>query len=372
MFPNSKDPYTTPFMPERARAISEIIDLDIVAPISYVPYLKNDLPPITESFDGLAVSHPRYLGMPPFLWFMRGMSYYLMCRSFWHNNRPPVDLVHIEWIYPDAYAFIHYGKKFHMKMIGVIHGNEAIGYFENEKRRRYYMKALQGLDRIIAVSSDLKRKITNEYNISEHKIDVIPNGVDISKFPMMNKTRTRDMVGLPPDKKIGICIARLSEEKNLDILIRAISLLGVDSPLMIVIGDGPLKGKLEVMCESYNIKDKFILKGSIPHNEIYKWLNAADFFCLPSQREGCPVVIHEALACGVPVVATNVGAIPDLIKSEEYGLLCRPSDAQELSKMIARSIVKSWNRECIAQYGRKFTWQSVAQDIVKVFEKVVG
>jgi len=295
-----------------------------------------------------------------------------MCLSLWNHHIPQYDLIHVEWIYPDAYAFLRYASRFHIKTIGVVHGNEAIGYCEKKSHRRYYIDALQRMDLIIAVSADIKRKMTAEYEIEEEKIVVIPNGADLTKFPLTDKFEARRILGLPCDEQIGVCVARLSPEKNLDVLIKALSLLGEDAPKLFLIGDGPLKASLEALCTQLRMMEKIKFIGPVPHKEIYQWLNAADFFCLPSQREGCPVVIHEALACGVPVIATNVGAIPEQICSANYGLLCPPSDPKALSVILARASQMIWDRQKIAAYGRRFTWDTVAQQTVKVFQEVLG
>ena len=372
MFPNHINPLFAPFMAERAKALSKYISVDIVAPVAYVPFLRNTIPPLHESYEGLYVNHPRYLGVPSFYWHYRWIPHYLMCATYRSGMLKNSDLVHIEWIYPDAYAFLCYARKFHIKTVGVVHGNEAIGYYEQRSHRKYYIKALKGLDRIIAVSSDLKRKMAAEYDVPEDKIAVIPNGADLKKFPIIDKHKARHALALPLDVCIGVCVARLSPEKNLDILIEAISLLGHDAPMICIIGDGPLQTHLESLREQYNVKAKVKLIGPVPHNEIYQWLNAADFFCLPSQKEGCPVVIHEALACGLPVISTNVGAIPEQICCNDYGLLCPPSDPKALSILISKTMKISWDREVIASYGRQFTWDSVAQQTIKVFEEVLG
>ncbi|HOO89937.1 MAG TPA: glycosyltransferase [Syntrophales bacterium] len=359
-------------MAERAKALSRYIHLDIVAPIAYRPLLTKSTPPMKEIFAGLDVFHPRYVGLPSFLWRLRWVSYFSMFHSFYKHRMPENDIVHIEWIYPDAYAFLRYASRFHIKTIGVVHGNEAIGYCDKKSHRRYYIEALQRMDRIIAVSADIKRKMKAEYEIEEEKIVVIPNGADLTKFPLIDKFEARRILGLPCDEQIGVCVARLSPEKNLDVLIEALSLLGADAPKLFLIGDGPLKNALEERCRKHSVQERIIFVGPVPHEEIYQWLNAADFFCLPSQREGCPVVIHEALACGVPVVATTVGAVPEQISCDDYGLLCPPSDPKSLSVILARASQVTWDRQKIAAYGRRFTWDAVAQQTVKVFEEVLG
>jgi len=371
MFPNINAPLFAPFMSERAKALSCYNDINIVAPVAYVPFLR-DVPPLRELFNGLDIYHPRYLGLPSFIWTWRWLSYYFMVKHLWMGRKPDYHIAHIEWIYPDAYAFIKYVNKFQLKTIGVVHGNEAIGYCDKISHRPYYIKALQCLDRIIAVSRDMKYKMVHEYGITDEKIVVIPNGADLSKFPVVNKYEARSILSLPQDEHIGVCVARLSPEKNIDILIKAISLLGDNAPLIYIIGDGFLKSKIQTLIMQFNLTEKIKLIGPVPHENIYRWLNAADFFCLPSQREGCPVVIHEALACGLPVISTTVGGIPEQICCDDYGLLCPPSEPIALCDTIAKATYMPWDREKIAVYGRQFTWDTVAQQTQKVFEEVLG
>lgn len=371
MFPNSKEPLCAPFMSERAGAISRYCNMRIVAPVASVPFLRTNLPPKNEVFNGIEVSHPRYLGIPSFLWKYRWLSYYWMLKFFWMENEPDYEIAHIEWIYPDAYTFLRYSNRLHIKTVGVVHGNEAIGYFEKKSHLPYYIDALQRLDRIIAVSADMKCKMIADYGIKGEKIDVIPNGTDLSKFPIMDKHEARRILALPEKQRIGVCVARLSPEKNLDILIEAISLMGDDAPIIYIIGDGPLKRRLEKLLVQHRVAGKIKLIGPVPHDKIFLWLNAGDFFCLPSQREGCPVVIHEALACGLPVISTTVGGIPEQICCDDYGLLCPPLDPIALSSIILKAMGKPWERENIAAYGRQFTWDSVAQQTIEVFKDVL-
>ena len=372
MYPNGINPFNAPFMSERAIALSRLVDLDIIAPVGYFPFFKNKLPPYLERFNGMDVRHPRYFGVPSYFWKKRWISYYMMCRSLWEKTSLPYDIAHIEWIYPDAYAFLHYARMLKIRTVGVVHGNEAIGYFESKSHRPHYKKALKRLERIIAVSADMKRKMIAEYEVEPEKIVVIHNGADLTKFPVIDKFEARMKINLPLSASIGICVARLSPEKNLDVLIEAIAMLGENAPLMYIVGDGPLRDKLAQMIRKKNVDAKIKLAGPVPHNEIHNWLNACDFFCLPSQREGCPVVIHEALACGLPVISTTVGAIPEQICSDDYGLLCQPSSAKELSALIAKTSIISWDRKKICTYGRRFTWQNVALQTVKVLEEAIG
>ena len=141
--------------------------------------------------------------------------------------------------------------------------------------------------------------------------------------------------------------------------------------MMYIVGDGPLKNELQQLIDHCGIQETVKLVGPVPHDQVSLWLNAANFFCLPSQREGCPVVVHESLACGRPVIATAVGAIPELVCSDKYGLLCPPDDVDALADLLERAVSMSWDNEQIAAYGRQFTWEKVAEQTVKVYQEVL-
>lgn len=372
MFPNSQKPFCAPFMLERAKAFSRLVNLKVIAPVSWFPFLKNDLPSLVEEFDGIMIRHPRYLGVPSFLWSFRWVSYFFMCLQLLRKENKHGYILHVEWIYPDAYAASMCAKKYNIRLIGVVHGNEAIEYFGVKRHRKKYVNALKHFDKIIAVSNDLKNKLVNEYHVEENKLSVIFNGVDLKKFPAIDQKNARDRLGINQDKKIAVCVARLSEEKNLDILIRAVSKLSNHELNVHIVGDGPLKRKLTTLIKGLKLSDSVKLVGPVPHNEIYWWLNAADFFCLPSQREGCPVVIHEALACGLPVISTTVGAIPDLVKDDRFGLLCKPDSVTAFTVLMKEAMSRTWDRETILFYGRQFTWDKVAEQTVEVFKTVLN
>ena len=372
LFPNNSNPLYSPFMYERSKALSLIVDLLIIAPVSFFPFLRVNKVGKIEKFLDVIVHHPKYLALPSVFWSLRWVSYlfmlYFLPKTFFKN----IDIIHVEWIYPDAYAVVKLAKKKKIKTVGVVHGNESIEYYGKRKGNRKYQEVLSSLDRVIVVSRDLQHKLVTDYGVQPERINCIFNGVDVHRFALCDLVKSRLQLNLPIDITIGICVARLSEEKNIDILIQAISKLSILDFCMYIIGSGPLMDKMQRLIDSCGVADKVNLVGSIPHDQIATWLNASNFFCLPSNREGCPVVVHEALACGRPVIATAVGAIPDLVCSDEYGLLCSPGDIDGLAGSIERAVSKKWDHELIADYGRQFTWERMAAQTVNVYQEVLG
>ena len=372
MFPNICSPLFAPFMAERVRALATVTDIRVVAPVAYFPLFKSNLPPLKEDYKGLQVCHPRYLALPIHLWAIRWVTYLKALTKIPQSFFTHCDIIHIEWIYPDAYAAVRLAQKYGIKTVGVVHGNEAIEYYGPRSYRKKYIKTFAALDKIIVVSNDLKNKLIHEYDVTAEKVAVILNGVDVEKFTVIYRKTARKKLGLPLDDSIGVCVARLSEEKNLDILIQAVAKLRDKASDIYIVGDGPLRKKLTEQINFYGLTDKVTLVGSVPHEKVSLWLGACDFFCLPSQREGCPVVIHEALACGRPVISTTVGAIPDLVCKDDYGLLCPPSDVDALADLLEKVVVRPWNTDKISEYGRQFTWMKVAEQTVKVFHEVLS
>ena len=372
MFPNLLEPHTTPFMVGRASALARLVDVEIIAPVSFFPFLRKKLPQVNEEIHGLQAYHPRYLALPFCFWKYRWAPYFYMLKTSANKSLSNCDVLHVEWIYPDAYAVAKYAKLHGLKTVGVVHGNEAIEYFGPCQFRPQIKKTVHMLDSLIVVSNDLKEKLMRDYDVADDKVTVILNGVDLDGFPVVKQGEARAALNLPRNEYFGVIVARLSPEKNLDILIKAIASLGPDAPLIKIIGAGPERVRLESLIAELQLAGKVDLVGEIPHKNISDWLNAADFFCLPSQREGCPVVIHEALACGIPVVSTTVGAIPDLINREEYGLLCPPDDIPALAESLIKVATIKWDREKISSYGRSFTWDKVAAQTVEVLQKVIA
>lgn len=116
-------------------------------------------------------------------------------------------------------------------------------------------------------------------------------------------------------------------------------------------------------------KEKFV--GLKPHNEIAKWIDSANLLVISSLGEGAPVVLMEALSCGVPVVGKKVGNIAEVLDSEEYGYVCNFKDVSALASAIKRVLLKNWNREKISEYGQQFTWTKANEKIVKIYSKLL-
>ncbi len=359
------------------------IKLKVVAPIPFFPRIK--IVPRWYRFsqikryeliEGIDVYHPRYLVTPKI-----GMVFYGL-NMFWGSLRVvkkiyktfPFELIDAHYIYPDGFAAILLGKILNKPVVLSARGTDINYYPKFKSIRKIIQYTLKNSSSVISVCSSLK-DIMIELEIPKEKINVIPNGIDQNKFYKVDKIQARLKVGcsLPIKDKIILSVGGLIERKGHHILIDAISLLKKNNGLnccAYIIGEGNYKNLLEEKIKKLNLQKNVYLVGQVPNNELVYWYNSVDLFFLGSDREGWPNVISESLACGVPVVATYANGIPEIIISDDYGILVKRT-AQDFARGLQQALEKKWDYEKIYQYGQKRTWETVAGELYQVFKKTL-
>ena len=144
-----------------------------------------------------------------------------------------------------------------------------------------------------------------------------------------------------------------------------------DTARLLMVGDGVLKEDLLLQAKQLGIANRVVFVGKRPHHEIPLWMNAADLFCLTSIREGRPNVILEALACGTPVVASNVGSIPEMIQTEN-GKIAEAADSKSLARQILYCLEREWDRNAIRNSIAGFTWEDSAELYMQAYLRAMG
>ncbi|MFH1723652.1 MAG: glycosyltransferase [Elusimicrobiota bacterium] len=198
----------------------------------------------------------------------------------------------------------------------------------------------------------------------------IHNGVDIAGWPISKKERAdrRRELGLS-DKDILLgAVGRLDEQKGHVYLLEAVAKLAAVHPVRcVIIGEGPLRKPLEAMISSLGLEGKAVLLGE--QQDIHSWLSALDIFVLPSLWEGLPNSVLEAMAVGLPVVATEVDGVPEAISHEISGLLCKPNNAQALYVPIQDLIVEPALRQRLGQRAQQVVTENFKlMDMIQKYE----
>jgi len=284
------------------------------------------------------------------------------------------DLIHAHFTWPSGYVGVKLAKEFSVPVITTAHGYDVYDLpFRSEKWFKLVKSALEFSDHIITVSKSNFEILTQKLYIPEEKISLIPNGFNSELFRPVSQKEARKTLGIPFDRKILLNVANLVPVKGQRFLIEAMKEV-VESRkdvLLLIVGGGPLIKDLKEQIAKAKLENYVKLVGPKPHDEIPLWMNAADLFVLSSLSEGNPTVMFEALGVGLPFVGTKVGGVPEIIISEDYGLLCEPANPKDLAEKILIALEKEWDREKIRKYAEQFTWENIAKRTLEVYRGVL-
>lgn len=214
-------------------------------------------------------------------------------------------------------------------------------------------------DAIIAVSEAVRGSLIKNYFLSPQKVFTVYNGVDIEKFEARNST--------PKENKTILYLGRLDRDKGLSLLLRAVA-----NFQLLIVGDGPEKTRLEKQAKELGLSDVVEFVGQVPYEETPKYYQAADVFVLPSEAlEGLPMTVIEAMAAGLPVVASRVGGVPEAVIEGETGLLVEPGNVEELSAALQKLLTDDVLREKMGRRARevaeeKFSQEKMVEETLKV------
>jgi glycosyltransferase involved in cell wall biosynthesis len=385
LYPNNVWPNQGVFIKERMTHFAKLngCKVKVIAPVPYFPPVRFGSKWLysqvarQEVIEGLEVYHPRYFMIPKLGMSLYGLKMFLSVIPTVKKVQKDFDfdIIDAHYVYPDGFAATLLGKFFKRPVVVSARGTDINLYMTFPVIQKLVKYTLDKSNQVIAVCQALKEAIGN-LGIPEDKIIVIPNGVDLSKFYPIPKNEARVKLGLP-NKRIILSVGSLIPRKGFDLLIRAFRILSEkfqEKDLhLIIVGEGSSRKELEKLISSLKLIDNIRLVGDIPHQELYLWYNASDLFCLASSREGWPNVVMESLACGTPVVATSVWGIPEIIRSNEIGILADRTE-RDIAEKILLGLEKKWQPDTIASYVRehKHTWEKVAQSVFHVFESLLN
>ena len=226
--------------------------------------------------------------------------------------------------------------------------------------------------KIIAVSKAAKAFIEHFTDI---QISIVPNGVDDNRFmPATNKDDIKADFGIEGD--VILYVSRMSYRKGPHVLLNAFS--GIEEATLVMVGSGEMLPFLKMQAKFLGIEDRVIFLGYIEDSKLPEVFRMADIFVLPSvTSEAFGIVVLEAMASGVPVIATNVGGIPEIVKENEAGLLVPPGNELELRNAIQRLLQEEKLRRWYGSNGRraveeKYSWDRVVVKIEKTYEEVLS
>jgi len=231
-------------------------------------------------------------------------------------------------------------------------------------------------DVIHTMSADLKHALVRMTRINPKKIITILNGVELEKFKRVPNSRLRTMLGIGSEEFVIGAVSRIAPVKNFELLIRVIPEVNRAGiyPKVLFVGDGPSLSNLKSLTEEYHLEEQILFLGD--RSDVPELLNVMDIFVLPSFSEGPSNSILEAMATGLPVIATDVGGNPELVVHNETGFLFPSEDAAILTQRILELASDAEKRHRMGALGRKrveelFTLEKMMQNYEQLYRNVL-
>jgi glycosyltransferase involved in cell wall biosynthesis len=373
VFPNAAQPLSSPFNRQQFAALSRLCHVEILATIPWFPGAgalskwssagKLAQVPAHDVIDGMAVSHPRTLFLPRYGYAFSGALYAAsLLRDVWSRRRN-IDVVLGSWAYPDGAAAVMLADLIKVPCVVKLHGSD-INVVARMKGPRANLKwALPRARKIIAVSRALAQEVA-ALGVPRERVAIVQNGVDSSLFHPRDRAAAKKQLGLR-DGKLILYVGRLERTKGVIDLLDAFE--RTKDLTLALVGDGAARAEVQA-----RKSDRILVPGGRPLEEIPLWMAAADVVALPSWNEGTPNVILEAFACGRPVVASDVGGIPDLIDDRSLGELHPVKDLDAIAASLMRVAAAQHDADAIAKRGARGGWDASARKLYDVLVDACG
>ena len=379
LYPNSVQPQHGIFVEQRIRrlAASGQVHTSVVAPVPWFPFASpffgrwRDYAriPARENRHDLDVIHPRFPTIPKI-----GMTIAPRLLAAWSKSSLTraiaeagnVALIDAHYFYPDGVAAVMLARRLGLPVVVTARGTDINLIPKYAVARRQIVWAAQHADGIITVCEALKSALI-DLGTAPDKIIVLRNGIDLEMFkPLRSREAIRRRLGL--SRHMLLSVGHLITRKGHDIVIRALADLP-DTDLIIV-GSGPEEQALRKLVNALEVSDRVRFAGQIPQTQLPDYYNAADVLVLASSREGWANVLLEAMACGTPVVASNVWGTPEVVRKPAAGVLIKERTPRALALACRELLANRPRRADTRRYAEAFSWDATTKGQVDLFRRL--
>lgn len=386
LFPNDAQPNAGLFVRERMFRVGKRLPLVVVSPKPWFPGQGlirlfrphyRPLPAQKETQAGFEVIFPRFLAIPGMLrsldsLFMALGSYFTLRRL----RARGFNFIDAHFAYPDGHAAIRLGRWLGMPVTVTLRGTE-VPQSRNPALVPKLQQVFREADRVISVSDSL-RQLAISLGLAPQRGQVVGNGIDADRFIPVAKSEARQRLGLAETARVLITVGGLVERKGFHRVIACLPALlekHADLHYLVVGGpcpEGDMSQALKDQTAKLGLAEHVHFLGPIAPDEL-KWpLSAADVFVLSTRNEGWANVILEAMACGIPVVASDVGGNAEVVSSPELGAIVPFDDQAALIDALDQALTLRWNQPTIRTYAEANSWESRVDVLVKLFQKIVS
>jgi glycosyltransferase involved in cell wall biosynthesis len=380
LFPHAAAPNHGVFVENRLRHLvaSGKARATVLAPVPYFPFASPCFgrwsvaarAPRQEERYGITVLHPRYLSIPRVgMWCAPWLLYRASCRALANLQRAGMtfDAIDAHYLYPDGVAAVWLGRRFGLPVVMTARGSDVTQIPGYALPRRLIQGAITGADALISVSAALRDGLI-ALGAPPGKVTVLRNGVDTALFRPMDRAAVRAALGV--DGPTLISVGHLIPRKGHDRIVAALP----DLPgfRLLIVGEGGERAALEQRAASLGVADRVRLVGAVPHADLPRYYSAADALVLASSREGWANVLLEAMACGTPVLASNIPGNPEVVRVPAAGLIMAENSPAGIADGIRRLFATMPERAATRAYAEDFGWDETTEGQVALFRRVIA
>ncbi|MEL7446033.1 MAG: glycosyltransferase [Pseudomonadota bacterium] len=290
------------------------------------------------------------------------------------HAKHPIDLIDAQFFFPDGPAAAMVAEALNLPLSIKARGSDISFWSGHDFARKQMAEAAQQADGLLAVSSDLRRQM-EALGMDGSKIRVHYTGLDRDRFRPLNHTGLRAQLGqeigfdMPKSSPLLVTVGALIDRKGQDIAIATLPSLP-DARLLLV-GQGEKEAELRGLARELGVAERVHFAGSIDHDLLPIVLSAADAMVLPTETEGLANAWVEALACGTPVITTDVGGARELITTDAAGRLV-DRNAEAFAAGIRSVLSNPHKRQDVAQLVEQFSWETNASQLAEYYQQLIA
>jgi glycosyltransferase involved in cell wall biosynthesis len=369
LYPSAAQPRHGIFVEARLTNLLRDCEIDsrVIAPVPWFPlrskvfgrYAKFAATPKHESRMGIAVAHPRYLMLPTIgvPWQPDSMARGALpeLKRLRASGWTP-QLIDAHYFYPDGVAAALLAQRLQVPVVITARGSDINLLAQTPAIRQRIVWAAGRAAAVVAVSAQLRGALI-ALGVDRDKVVVLRNGIDLDRFKPQPRDASRTRLGLAQRATV-VCIGNLRPEKGFTLAVECLRHL--DGVQLLIVGEGPEQETLRNACRGAGVADRVVFKTTMTQDELQYAYSCADVLLLTSTREGWPNVLLEAMACGTPVAAVDVGAVADMVTDGEVGRVVRGRDPVEFARAVQQLIAAPPSRERLRQHAARFDWRSIS------------
>lgn len=379
LYPNAARPAHGLFVETRLRQLlaGGQAEARVLAPVPWFPfrhhgfgdYARHARVPRIERRNGIAVVHPRYPVIPKV-----GMTLapLLLSRAVAPTVERilryyPFDVIDAHYFYPDGVAAVMLGRRVNKPVVVTARGSDINLIASYRLPRAMIRWAALNAAAVVTVSRALKDALVG-LGVPPERIRVLRNGVDLDFFKPVEREAVRRRLGMT--RKTLLSVGNLLDFKGHGVVISALSLLPECE--LVVIGDGPDRKAFEALARESGVAERVRFPGSIDQAELREYYGAADALVLASSREGWPNVLLEAMACGTPAIACNVGGVSEILTVADGGIVLDERSAAAVARAVRSLFANAPDRASTRRHAEQFGWDATSKGQLQLFRQILA